>query len=88
MFYMHQWSYKDQQIKQMLLEHADRSAIVRIAIAEFPSSQHALASVLAICAQGRVNSIHTTPLLSPEEGLQAMREATNVIKHPQAQTLP
>ena len=110
MFYMHQWSYKDQQIKQMLLEDADRSEIVRIAIeafdgkligfyycfgnydgvaiAEFPSSQHALASVLAISAQGRVNCIHTTPLFDADEGLRAMREASEAIKRPPPQTLP
>lgn len=112
--YMHQWSYKDQQIKQMLLEDADRAEIVRVAIesfdgkmlgfyycfgrydgvalADFPTSRQALASVLAISAQGRINYIHTTPLFTPEEGLQAMREATEAIKSinkpPPPQTSP
>jgi uncharacterized protein with GYD domain len=100
--YMHQWSYKDQQIKQLLLEQADRSEIVRVAIeafdgkmlsfhycfghydgvaiAEFPDSRNALASVLAISAQGRVNCIHTTQLFSAEDGLQAMRSAGDAIR--------
>ncbi|MDB6103900.1 MAG: hypothetical protein JWO52_3899 [Gammaproteobacteria bacterium] len=99
--YMHQWSYKGEQIKQLLLEKADRSEVVRVAIeafggtlrsffyclgkydglaiSEFPDSESALASVLAISAQGRINFIHTTALFSPEEGLKAMRNAGEVI---------
>jgi uncharacterized protein with GYD domain len=98
---MHQWSYKSEQIKQMLLEKTDRSEVVRVAIeafggtlcsfyycfgkydgvaiAEFPDSESALASVLAISAQGRINFVHTTPLFSAEEGLKAMLNAGDVI---------
>ena len=99
--YMHQWSYKNEQIKQMLLEKSDREEVVRIAveafggtlqsfyycfgkydgvaIASYPDSDSALASVLAISAQGRVHFVHTTTLFSAEEGLNSMRNAGDVI---------
>jgi uncharacterized protein with GYD domain len=108
--YMHQWSYKGEQVKQLLLEKADRAEVVRvaieafggtlqsffycfgkydgIAISEFPDSESALASVLAISAQGRINFVHTTALFSPEEGLKAMRNAGEVIGSRQPPATP
>jgi uncharacterized protein with GYD domain len=33
--FLHQWSYKDDQIKRMLIEDTDRAEVVRIAIEAF-----------------------------------------------------
>jgi len=100
-FYLHQWSYKDQQVRNMLLEDTDRAEVVRVAIAafggtlhsffysfgqydglaisQFPDAESALAAVLAISGQGRVDAVQTTALFSPEEGLNVMRHAREVI---------
>jgi uncharacterized protein with GYD domain len=34
-YYMHQWHYKEEQVRRMMLEDTDRSEIVRIAIKGF-----------------------------------------------------
>ena len=34
-YYMHQWRYKDEQIREILMENKDRSEVVRIAIEAF-----------------------------------------------------
>ena len=39
-FYLHQWSYKDQQIRKMLTEETDRSEVVRVAIEAFGGKLH------------------------------------------------
>ena len=44
-------------------------------IAEFPDNQSAAAFSLAASAAGSVNSVRTTPLLTAEEGIEAMRKA-------------
>lgn len=33
--FLHQWSYKDQQIKRMLVDQVDRAEVVRVAIEAF-----------------------------------------------------
>jgi uncharacterized protein with GYD domain len=38
---MHQWTYKDQQIRSLLLESKDRSEVVRVAIEAFDGKLHA-----------------------------------------------
>lgn len=40
-FYLHQWSYKDQQTRKMITEETDRSEVVRIAIEAFGGKLHA-----------------------------------------------
>ncbi|HEY8447620.1 MAG TPA: GYD domain-containing protein [Thermomicrobiales bacterium] len=49
-----------------------------IAILEAPDNTAAAAFGLAITASGAVRSYVTTPLLSPEEGLAAMREGREI----------
>jgi uncharacterized protein with GYD domain len=100
-FYLHQWCYKDPQIRSMLLEPDDRAEVVRtateafggtlhyffysfgefdgIAISEYPDNESALASLMSIFAQGRINNVHTTLLFTAEEGLRSMRQAREVI---------
>ncbi len=39
-FYLHQWNYKDQQIKRMLVEPEDRADVVRPAIEAFGGTLH------------------------------------------------
>lgn len=39
-YYLHQWSYKDQQVRMMLVESVDRSEVVRIAIEAFGGKLH------------------------------------------------
>jgi uncharacterized protein with GYD domain len=106
-FFMHQWRYKDVQIREMLLgnEQRDRREIVRtateafggtlhqffycfgefdgVAVTEFPDSQSALACVTAIYAQGRIYQVETTPLFTSDQGLRAMKDATDTLKPPQ-----
>jgi len=109
-FFLHQWTYKDQQVRSLLLESTDRSEVVRVAIeafggtlqsfyycfgsydglaiSKFPDHETALAAVLAITGQGRINALQTTVLLSAEEGLKAMRQASDAIKDRQAPGAP
>ncbi len=104
--FMHQWSYKDQQVRRMLLEPKDRAEVVRtaveafggtllqlyycfgdydaMAISDFPDNETALACVMSIFAQGRIDTVRTTPLLSAEEGLRAMRQAGSAVGAPAA----
>ena len=46
-----------------------------IAIAEFPDNVSAAALAIAATAGGATKSLKTTVLMSPEEGLEAMRRA-------------
>lgn len=46
-----------------------------LVLAEFPSNEAAMASVLAINAAGTVTKTHTTVLLSTEEAVKAMKRA-------------
>ncbi|MBB5471125.1 uncharacterized protein with GYD domain [Paraburkholderia sp. CI2] len=100
-FYLHQWSYKDAQIKSMLLEPDDRAEVVRtateafggtlhhffysfgefdgVAISEYPDNETALASLMSIFAQGRINNVRSTLLFTAEEGLNSLRKAREVI---------
>src|SRR6185436_4135025 len=39
-FYLHQWNYKDQYIKKMMLEPEDRADVVRTATAAFGGTLH------------------------------------------------
>jgi len=39
-FFMHQWCYKDQQLKRLVMEGEDRSEVVRIAIEAFGGKLH------------------------------------------------
>jgi uncharacterized protein with GYD domain len=101
--FLHQWSYKDGQIRRMLLESDEhnRAEVVRtavaafggrlhsfyycfgpcdgMAVAEFPDQETALACVMSIYGQGRIQQVQTTALFSPEEGLRAMRQAQELI---------
>ena len=46
-----------------------------LGIAQFPDNQSAAAFSLAASAGGAVKSIRTTPLMTVEEGVEAMRKA-------------
>lgn len=46
-----------------------------VAIAEFPDNQAAAALSLAASASGSVKTLRTTPLMTIEEGVDAMRQA-------------
>ena len=48
-----------------------------VAIVQFPDNQSAAAFSLAAHAGGAVQAYKTTPLMSIEEGLEAMRKAAN-----------
>ena len=47
-----------------------------VGIAEFPDNSSAAAFSLAASAGGSVKSIRTTPLMTVEEGVEAMRKAS------------
>jgi uncharacterized protein with GYD domain len=101
-FYLHQWNYKDQYIRKMLLDPDDRADVVRaataafggtlhhffycfgqydgIAISEFPDGESALACLMAIFGQGRIDAVHTTTLFTTDEGLRAMMKFQKVFK--------
>jgi uncharacterized protein with GYD domain len=46
-----------------------------VGIAEMPESTDAAAFAMAVAASGAVKTIKTTPLLSMDEGIEAMRKA-------------
>ena|SRR2546430_1767592 len=48
-----------------------------VAVAEFPSNDAAAAFSLAAAAGGAVKNIRTTPLMTVEEGLSAMKKAAD-----------
>lgn len=101
--YMHQWNYKDQQIRQMLdkVEGPDRANVVRsaieafggkmhgfyfcfgtydgVAISEFDDEATALACVMLIFGQGRVQSVHTTTLFTPEASARSIQLTQKVL---------
>jgi uncharacterized protein with GYD domain len=102
--YLHQWNYKDQQIRKMLDESIDldREEVVRtateafggtlhafyfcfgaydgLAITEFRDETTALACVMAVFGQGRVQDVTTTPLFTPADGKKAVRYAQEVLR--------
>ena len=39
-FYLHQWSYKDEQVKRLVVEPDDRADVVRIATEAFGGTLH------------------------------------------------
>jgi uncharacterized protein with GYD domain len=100
--YMHQWSYKDEHVKGMLIEKKERSEVLRLAldafggtlkdfyycfgeydalaITEFPDNKTALACIMSVYAQGRIDRVHTTALFSAEEGLSAILHAESMVK--------
>jgi|SRR5271166_1625925 len=102
--YMHQWVYKDEQIKRMITQPQDRDRenIVRIAtkafdgkllnfyftfgefdgmsISEFKDNETALACLMSIIGQGRLQSIKTTVLFENESAQEAMRKAHKIVK--------
>jgi uncharacterized protein with GYD domain len=100
-FFLHQWLYKDTQVRSMVCEAEDRAEIVRVAteafggklhhffycfgdhdgvaVSEFPDQHLALACVMAILGQGRIVTINTIPLFTPDEGMAAMRKARQMV---------
>lgn len=99
--YMHQWVYKDTQVKKMVLEPQDRAHIVRVAteafggtlhsfffsfgefdgmsISEFEDNETALACLMSIFGEGRLQSVKTTVLLTSEAAQSAMRKANAIL---------
>jgi uncharacterized protein with GYD domain len=49
-----------------------------VVIGDFPSDQAAAAWSIGISAGGAVRTIKTTPLMNPDEGVTAMREASKI----------
>jgi uncharacterized protein with GYD domain len=50
-----------------------------VAIAEFPDNETAAAGALVAAAGGAAKAIRTTPLLTVDEGLSAMRKASRAV---------
>jgi uncharacterized protein with GYD domain len=48
-----------------------------IVITEFPDNVSAAAIAMAFAGGGACKSVHTTPLISPEEAVQALKKAAN-----------
>jgi uncharacterized protein with GYD domain len=91
--YMHQWRYKADQIRPMLLERDERAHVVQVtveafrgkleafyfclgdcdgmAISRFPDDETALACLMAIYAEGRVQDVRTSVLVDPPGILRA-----------------
>ena len=53
-----------------------------VAIAEMPDHVGAAAFAMAIGASGAMSSYKTTPLLSPDEALRAMKQAAEISYQP------
>lgn len=49
-----------------------------VGVAEFPDNASAAAFAMAVSAGGAVKAIKTTPLMTVQEGVQAMRKANRV----------
>jgi uncharacterized protein with GYD domain len=47
-----------------------------VVISEFPDQEGVAALVMAVAAGGAVKSVKTTPLMTIDEGISAMRKAT------------
>ena len=62
---LHSWFYSFGKYDVVLIE-------------EWPDAKSAAALALAVGASGSVSRIVTTPLLTPEEGLEAMKAATRL----------
>jgi uncharacterized protein with GYD domain len=101
--YLHQFKYKDTQIRRMLddEETSDRESTVRaaarafhgelhgfyfcfgrfdgVAITEFPDQESALACAMAIFGEGRTDTVETTPLISMNDGTNAIRLAQSIL---------
>jgi uncharacterized protein with GYD domain len=57
-----------------------------VVIIELPDNVSAAAIAMAFAAGGACKSVHTTPLISPEEALQALRKAGECGYRPAAAT--
>jgi uncharacterized protein with GYD domain len=55
-----------------------------MAISEFPDEITALACVMSIYGQGRINAVRTTQLFQPDAGERAIRYAQEVLMKTQA----
>jgi uncharacterized protein with GYD domain len=55
-----------------------------VSISEFPDNETALACVMSIFAEGRLESIETTVLFTSEQSQLAMQKARDVIQSPSA----
>ncbi|MEO5624643.1 MAG: GYD domain-containing protein [Dokdonella sp.] len=102
--YMHQWKYKDQQIRKMLdkVEEVDRAHVVRTAIEAFggklvgfyfcfgeydglsislfADEASALACLMFLFGEGRLQSIHTTTLFDGDACTKSIRLAQKILK--------
>jgi uncharacterized protein with GYD domain len=67
------------RLESAYLSFGDYDVVV---IAEMPDHASAAAFSLATSAGGALKAIKTTPLLSIEEGLEAMRKAAGAGYHP------
>jgi uncharacterized protein with GYD domain len=55
-----------------------------VAISEFNDETTALACLMAICGQGRIKTVRTAVLFRPEQGVEAVRIAREVLGLDQA----
>ncbi len=53
-----------------------------VAIMDMPDNVTAAALSIAVSAAGAVNNIKTTPLMSPDEGLEAIKKAADSVYTP------
>jgi uncharacterized protein with GYD domain len=49
-----------------------------LAISDFPDNQSAAAAAIAFASGGAIKSIKTTPLMTIEEGMEALRKGSKV----------
>jgi uncharacterized protein with GYD domain len=99
--FLHQWGYKDESVRAMVVEREDREEVVRLAteafggtlhhfyycfgdydgcaISEFADTETALACVMAVFGQGRVRSVKTTLLFTPDQGARAIGRAWDIV---------
>ena len=57
-----------------------------LSISEFPDNETYLACVMSIVGEGRLAAVHSTTLLTPEEGQRAMQKAYNTIAAPSTES--
>jgi uncharacterized protein with GYD domain len=55
-----------------------------VVIVDLPDNVHAAAAAIAITSTGALKSYTTTPLMTPEEAMEAMRQAAAIAYRPPA----
>ena len=102
--FLHQWTYKEEQVRAMVVDRQKRHDVVRVAIeafggkllhfyfcfgeydgvaiSEFDDNETALACLMTIYGQGRLHTLKTTPLFTPEQSQKAIELAWDQVGNP------